>query len=181
MKTNTTNLFLAATTALLASTFSSTLPAQALTWTINNGTVDTNPATSITGSFTIDNENSLAPNITFSNLMIDGLTFTATDVIDISLATPSGSGIGAIDWLTGLNSLSLVFDSPFLTTAGGTITLNDIASDFYGNAVSGSVTGVSQPPTPTAVPEPSTLVGLVTTFGSCVFLKRKLKGENKAK
>jgi hypothetical protein len=94
------------------------------------------------------------------------------------LATPSGSGIGAIDWLNGLNSLSLVFDSP-LTTAGGTILFNNIVSDFNGDAVSGFVTGVSQPPT--AVPEPSTLVGLAATFSSCVFLKRKLKGENKAK
>jgi hypothetical protein len=111
----------------------------------------------------------MAPNITFSNLMIDGLTFTATDVIDISLATPSGSGIQAIDWLNGLNSLSLVFDSP-LTTAGGTITLNNIASDFNGDAVSGSVTGVSQPPT--TIPEPSTLLGLATTVGFCVFSKR---------
>jgi len=107
--------------------------------------------------------------------MIDGLTLTAADVINISLATPSGSGIQAIDWLNGLNSLSLVFDSP-LTTAGGTILLNNITSDFNGHVVSGSVTDVSQPPT--AVPEPSTLVGLATTFSSCVFLKRKLKGEN---
>ncbi|MCZ8190878.1 MAG: PEP-CTERM sorting domain-containing protein [Microcystis sp. LE19-338.1B] len=175
MKTKPANLLLAATTALLASTFSAHSPAQALTWTINNGTVDSNPATAITGSFTIDNENSLAPNITFSNLMIDGLTFTAADVINISLATPSGSGIQAIDWLNGLNSLSFVFDSP-LTTAAGTILLNNIASDFNGDAVSGSVTAVSPPPT--AVPEPSALLGLAATFSSCVFLKRKLKGEN---
>jgi len=175
MKTKPANLLLAATTALLASTFSPHLPAQALTWTINNGSINSNPATAITGSFTIDNENSTAPNITFSNLMIDGLTLTAADVINISLATPSGSGIQAIDWLNGLNSLSLVFDSP-LTTAGGTILLNNITSDFNGHVVSGSVTGVSQPPT--TIPEPSTLVGLATTFSSCVFLKRKLKGEN---
>jgi hypothetical protein len=178
MKTNPSNLLVAATTALIASTIFPHLPAQALTWSINNGTVDTNPAASITGSFTIDNESSPAPSITFSNIIIDGLTFTAADVIKISLATPSGSGIKAIDWLNSLNSLSLVFNSP-LTITGGTIFLNDIGSDLDGNAVSGSVTGVSQPLT--AVPEPSTLVGLAATFSSCVFLKRKLKGENKAK
>jgi hypothetical protein len=170
MKTNPSNLLLAATTALLASTFSAHSPAQALTWTINNGTVDTNLSTSITGSFTIDNENSTAPNITFSNLMIDGLTFTAADVINISLATPSGSGIEAIDWLNGLNSLSLVFDSP-LTTAGGTISLNDIASDFDGNAVSGSINAMSEPPI--TVPEPSTILGTLTAFGFGAKLKRK--------
>jgi hypothetical protein len=50
-------------------------------------------------------------------------------VVNISLATPDSSGIKAIDWVNGSNSLSLVFESP-LTTAGGTIPLNNIASDF---------------------------------------------------
>jgi hypothetical protein len=164
MKISPHYLLLAATAAILTSTFSAYLPAQALIWKINDGTIDTNPTTSITGSFTIDNESSTAPSITFSNIMIDSLTFTAADVINISLATPNGSGIEAIDWLNGSNSLSLVFDSP-LTTAGGTILLNNIASDFDGNAVSGSVTGV---------PEPLTILGSATALGFGIFFKGKL-------
>lgn len=105
--------------------------------------------------------------------MIDSLTFTAADVINISLATPSG--IAAIDWLNGLDSLSLVFDSPFLTTAGGTITLNNIASDFNGDAISGSITAMSEPPT--TVPEPTSTLSLLAlgTLGAASTLKRKLK------
>lgn len=171
MKIKSPNLFLVAVTTILISPFCSHLPAQSLTWKIDNGTVaGTNP---VTGSFTVDNENDPFPNITFSNIMVDGLTFSAADVINISLANPSGSGIEAIDWLNGFNILSLVFDSP-LTTGGGTVLLNDIVSDFDGNAISGSVTNQSS----TAVPESSTLSGLVTatTLGFGVFWKRKIKG-----
>ncbi|RPH86649.1 MAG: PEP-CTERM sorting domain-containing protein, partial [Chroococcales cyanobacterium metabat2.561] len=48
MKSNRTNLLLAATTTLLVSNLSTAIPVQALTWTMNNGSLaGTNP---ITGS-----------------------------------------------------------------------------------------------------------------------------------
>jgi hypothetical protein len=62
----------------------------------------------------------------------------------IAISTANKSRIDAIDWVNGSDSLSLVFASP-LTTAGGTIPLNNIASDFNGGAVSGSVTDVPEP------------------------------------
>ena len=54
MKINLPNSLLAATTVILTSSFSANLPVQALTWTINNGTVDGIGA--ITGSFAVNNE-----------------------------------------------------------------------------------------------------------------------------
>jgi hypothetical protein len=175
MKINPTNLLVAASTALIASTFSPHLPAQALIWKINNGVVGTKPPISITGHFTIDNESSTSPMVTFSNIMVFSLTFTAVDVSNISLATPKGSGIDAIDWANGSNSLSLVFASP-LTTAGGTIPLNNTASDFNSSAVSGSVTDV---------PEPLTILGsgAALGFGSLLAkeyakIKKKKKGKD---
>jgi hypothetical protein len=177
MKINSPNLLLVASTALIASIFSPNLPAQALIWKINNGIVDPNPKPkiSITGNFVIDNESSTSPSVTFSNIMAFSLTFTAADVVNISLATPSGSGINAIDWLNGSDSLSLVFASP-LTTAGGTIPLNNTASDFNGDAVSGSVTDV---------PEPLTILGsgAALGFGSLLAkeyskIKKKKKGKD---
>jgi hypothetical protein len=168
MKINPPNWLLAATTVLVAYNFSPNLPAQALTWTINNGTVAGTDL--MTGSFTIDNENSTFPSVTFSNIMIGGLTFTAADVINISLAAPSGSGIEAIDWANGSNSLALVFDAP-LTTAAGAIDFNDIVSDFNGNPVIGGVTGAAEPPT--SVPEPSTILGILTVLGFGAKLKCK--------
>ena len=176
MKINPPNLLLAATTTLLVSSFSAAMPVQALTWKINNGTTDgTNP---VTGSFTVNNESSTNPSVTFSNVMISSLTFTAADV---ALVTPSSGGIYAIDWQKGSDTLSLVFNSPFLTTAGGTITLDNIVSDFNGNAVSGSVTGAPQPPT--TVPEPNFsfsllvlgTIGAATAIGRTTFSKRNVK------
>jgi hypothetical protein len=155
MKINSPNLLLVASTALIASTFSPHLPAQALIWKINNGVVGTNPTTLIVGHFVIDNESGTPPSVTFSNVMTESLTFTAADVIEISFATPDSSGIEAIDWVNGSDSLSLVFESP-LTTAGGTIPLNNNASDFNGDAVSGSVTDV---------PEPLTILGSGAALG----------------
>lgn len=169
MKINKKNLLLAATTATLASPFFAFLPAQALTWTVNNGTVATSPPTPITGNFSIDNENSDSPTVTFADLTIDGLAFTTADVFNISLSMPSGSGIEAIDWDNGSNSLSLVFEFP-LTTAGGTILLNEIVSDLDGNAVSGSVT---------SIPEPRTILGLTAAIGFGVLFKGKLKRASK--
>ncbi|WP_233271148.1 hypothetical protein [Microcystis aeruginosa] len=103
MKINRPNLLLAATTTLLVSSFSTAIPVQALTWTINNGSLaGTNP---ITGSFTIDNENSATPSLTFSNIIIGLLNFTKADLVNISLANPTGSGIESIDWVNGSNTL----------------------------------------------------------------------------
>jgi hypothetical protein len=168
MKINPPNLLLAATTTLLVSSFSTPIPVQALTWTINNGSLaGTNP---ITGSFTIDNENSATPSLTFSNIIIGLLNFTKADLVNISLANPTGSGIEAIDWVNGSNSLSLVFNSPFLTTAEGTVTLNDVVSDFNGDIVTGSVTGVSNPPT--TVPEPNLSLGLIA-FGTLLVVRSR--------
>lgn len=152
-------------TALIAGTFSLPLPAQALTWTVN-GTVGTS-ATPITGTFTLDNENSASPNVTFSNLTIGALTFTAADAINVSTTIPSGSGVTAIDWLQGTNLLGLTFTSP-LTPAGGTIDL-DIVSDFNGDVISGTVIGNSPP---VGIPEPSVLFGLAATAGSLFLCKR---------
>lgn len=168
MKINLSHLLLTATIALLASSFSVQMPAQALTWTLNDGsTAGTNP---ITGSFTIDDEDSVFPSVTFSDLMVDGLTFTANDVLFITSANPSGTGIDAIDWFDGFNSLSLVFDSP-LTAAGGTILL-DFISDFNGDIVSGSVTGVS-------VPEPSRILSTASILALALFSQGRVKGKTK--
>lgn len=168
MKINRTNLLLAATTTLLVSNLSTAIPVQALTWTMNNGSLaGTNP---ITGSFTIDNENSANPSLTFSNIIIGPLNFTKADLVKISLANPIGSGIESIDWVNGSNSLSLVFNSPFLTTAGGTVTLNNFVSDFNGDIVSGSVTGASNPPT--TVPEPNLSLGLIA-FGTLLVVRSR--------
>lgn len=167
MKINPPNLLLAATTTLLVSSVSTPIPVQALTWTINNGSLaGTNP---ITGSFTIDNENSATPSLTFSNIIIGLLNFTKADLVKISLANPTGSGIEAIDWVNGSNSLSLVFNSPFLTTAGGTVTF-DVVSDFNGDIVTGSVTGASNPPT--TVPEPNLSLGLIA-FGTLLVVRSR--------
>ena len=179
MKINLPNSLLAATTVILTSSFSANLPVQALTWTINNGTTD--GTNLITGSFTVNDESITNPSITFSNIMVNSLTFTATNVVNVGLVTPSGGGISSIDWQKGSDSLSLVFNSPFLTTAGGTITLNDIVSDFNSNAVRGSVTGASQPTT--AVPEPDFsfsflvlgTIGAATAIGNSIFSKRNTK------
>jgi hypothetical protein len=175
MKINSPNLLLVASTALIVNTFFPHLPAQALIWKINNGVVvDKNPPISITGHFTIDNESSTSPMVTFSNIMVFSLTFTAADVSNISLATPNVSGIDAIDWVNGSNSLSLVFESP-LTTAGGIIPLNNTASDFNGDAVSGSVTGV---------PEPLTILGSGAALGFGGLLAKeysKIKKKKKGK
>lgn len=146
-------------TALIAGTFSRTLPAQALIWTVN-GTVGTS-ATPITGSFTLDREDSASPNVTFSNLTIGSLTFTAAEVINVSQAIPSGTGVEAIDWVKGSSSLSLVFSSP-LTPAGGTVSLDNVVSDFDRQAIAGSVAGTSSP---VSVPETSPLLGLLATCG----------------
>ena len=168
MKINRPNLLLAATTTLLVSSFSTAIPVQALTWPINNGSLaGTNP---ITGSFTIDNENSANPSLTFSNIIIGLLNFTKADLVNISLANPTGSGIESIDWVNGSNSLSLVFNSPFLTTAGGTVTFNDVVSDFNGDIVSGSVTAASNPPT--TVPEPNLSLGLIA-FGTLLVVRSR--------
>jgi hypothetical protein len=169
MKINLSHLLLTATTTLLASSFSVQMPAQALTWTLNDGsTAGTNP---ITGSFTIDDEDSVFPSVTFSDLMVGGLTFTANDVLFITSANPSGTGIDAIDWFDGFNSLSLVFNSP-LTAAGGTILLDDFISDFNGDIVSGSVTGVS-------VPEPSRILSTAGILALALFSQRRVKGKAK--
>jgi PEP-CTERM motif len=154
---------LAIATTLLSGTLFPHLPAAALTWTVN-GTVST--TTPISGSFTLDSELAPSPNVTFSNVTINSLIFTAADVVGVSGG--GSGGITAIDWAKGLNSLALVFASP-LTPAGGTVLLDDVVSDFDGGAIAGSVTGTSSP---VGVPEPSTLLGLLALGGLGALMKR---------
>ena len=144
--------------SLLGATLS-TNPAQALTWSVDTGTkTDTNLL--ILGRFTIDDELASLPNITFSNVTVDGLTFGASDVLLIS--NTAGIGVTAIDWIdANSNVLSFVFKKP-LTPSGGTILLDENVSTYIPfvlglpQAVSGSVSPAGAVPT---VPEPSTRLG----------------------
>ncbi|MFM1842162.1 MAG: hypothetical protein RLZZ490_898 [Cyanobacteriota bacterium] len=138
------------------------LPAVALPWVLDPGSqVLTNPASPLTGGFTLDNVT-----VIFSDVMVDGLTFSAADVINVDVA----SGVTAIDWLDGeSNLLSLVFASP-LTVDGGTIALDSTVSSFtpFDGAIPLEITGST-----TAVPEPLTLLGAATAIALGSTFKRK--------
>ena len=143
----------------------SSSPVQALTWRLGSGSqVETSPTpTPITGSFTIDDENSASPQILFSDIMVGGVTFDMVDNIDTT-----SLGITAIDWINGASILSLAFSPSALTNTGGTIALNNV-SDLDGDQITGSVTSI------TSVPEPSTLLGAVICFGvSLLFHRRQI-------
>lgn len=130
----------------------------ALPWVLSPGSqAQTNPVTPLTGGFTLDNEYSANPNVTFSNVMAGSITFSASDVVNVSVA----SGVTAIDWLNGNSDLlSLVFSSP-LTPSGGTVALNSILSSFtpFVSGTPAAITG-----SVSAVPEPFTLLGVGTSF-----------------
>ena len=138
-------------------------PVQALTWRLGLGSqVETSPTpTPITGSFTIDDENSATPQIPSSNILVGGVTFEMVDNIDTT-----SLGITAIDWINGSSVLSLAFSPSALTNTGGTIALNNV-SDLDGDLITGSVISV------TTVPEPSTLFGAAICFGCGLLFNRR--------
>ncbi|MEB3161229.1 MAG: PEP-CTERM sorting domain-containing protein [Synechocystis sp.] len=144
-----------------------TLPAQALPWVLDLGSeVLTNPASPLTGGFTLDDESLANPTVTSSNVMVDSFTFGAADVINVSVS----GGVTAIDWLdSGNNLLSLVFSSP-LTPGGGTVPLNPVVSSFtpFSSGVPVEITG-----SVTAVPEPLTLLGAGTAIALGGLFKRR--------
>jgi len=143
-------------------------PAAALPWVLNPGSqVLINPATPLTGGFTLDDESLGSPTVTFSNIMVASLIFSAADVINIDTA----AGVTAIDWLDGGNNLlSLVFSTP-LTSGGGTIALDNVVSSFtpFNSGVPVEITG-----SVTAVPEPLTLLGASTAIALGSLFKRRL-------
>lgn len=138
------------------------LPAVALPWVLDPGSqVLTAPTTPLTGGFTLDNAT-----VTFSDVMVNSLTFSAADVFNVDVA----GGVTAIDWLDSENNLlSLVFNSP-LTSSGGTITLDNVVSSFtpFDSGVPVEITG-----SVTAVPEPLTLLGAATAIAFGTSFKRK--------
>lgn len=106
-------------------TLTTITPAHAFTWTVN--ATSTNPNTTITGTFTINDESlGSGAMVTASNISLNGVIYDNTaDIINIG-------GVGSIDSIswdylvpnvpngctTAPCSLSLLFDTP-LTFAGG--------------------------------------------------------------
>lgn len=142
--------------------------ANALPWVLSSDSQAlTNPVTPLTGGFTLDDESLANPTVTFSNVMAGSLSFSAADVVNISIS----GGVTAIDWLdSDFNLLSLVFDSP-LTSSGGAVALNSVVSSFtpFSSGAPAAITG-----SVTAIPEPLTLLGAgaAITLGS--LFKRRL-------
>lgn len=143
--------------------------AEALPWVLNTGSQAlTNPVSPLTGGFTLNNESSANPIVTSSNVTVGTYTFSASDVINVTVS----GGVTAIDWLNGNNDLlSLAFSSP-LTPSGGTVGLNSLASSFatFANPTPVAITG-----SVTAVPEPFTLLGVGASFASTRRLRRRIR------
>ncbi|MFN5514385.1 MAG: PEP-CTERM sorting domain-containing protein [Cyanobacteriota bacterium] len=141
---------------------------KALPWVLSpDSQALTNPVAPLTGGFSLNNESLANPSVTFSNMMVDSLIFSALDVVNVSVS----GGVTAIDWLdSGNNLLSLVFSSP-LTPGGGTIALNSVVSSFtpFSSGAPAVITG-----SVTAVPEPLTLVGAGAAITLGGLFKRRL-------
>lgn len=135
-----------------------TLPAQALTWTLS-GTTGTDTFTA-GSSFTIDNEAGNPPNVIApTNLTIGSITFTQAHFDSLLSGLPNNTI--SISFINGLNNLALQFNSP-LTTAGGLITLDTTVSNFNGTNFTSGSASASPSVSSNSVPfEFSTTPGLV--------------------
>ena len=164
-----------------ATAFSFTGDFEPSKWTLTNinadGSVDTTEASSGTIILTGGDNGSNLPGTTDWTIPINSASEISFDWSYFTLDTPGFDSAGFL--LNGIYTPLAIQDGDFSTSA---VSINVITGDIFGfraatssNSDGPPVLRVYSIPDPSAVPEPSTILGAVMGLGFGAFFKRKLR------